>query len=136
MSTLQTTAMKKELIKRELETTPWDGLCVLAKKTLIKSIGELYADEIELKCLDELGFYCGDVIKSAEMLAAHQLVACTSSDVLAYALEALECEYSVLEDKDIDGLYKIFMVPAENAEVDPNVEVDIEDQFIILNKEA
>ena len=136
MSTTEVSIMKKELIKRELETTPWDGLCALAKKVLTKNLSELDAEEIEVKCLDQLGFYCGDVVKSAEVLAGHQLVASTSTDVLSLALEALEDEYKSLDDGDIESLYKIFMQQPMDGEIDSDIEIEVDDQFIIIGKSA
>lgn len=132
METLQLASMKKELIKRELETTPWEGLCELAKKQMIKNFERLEIGEVEAKCLEELGYYCGEYVKSVEMLATHCLVSATTTDVLAGALVALEAEYNLLEDRDVESLYKIFVVP--NVEIIFEEEVEITGQFVILDK--
>lgn len=132
METLQLASMKKELIKRELETTPWEGLCELAKKQMIKNFESLEIGEVEAKCLEELGYYCGEYVKSVDMLATHCLVSATTTDVLAGALVALEAEYNLLEDRDVESLYKIFVVP--NVDIIFEEEVEITGQFVILDK--
>ncbi|PIP90417.1 MAG: hypothetical protein COW01_09945 [Bdellovibrionales bacterium CG12_big_fil_rev_8_21_14_0_65_38_15] len=132
METLQLASMKKELIKRELETTPWEGLCELAKKQMIKNFESLEIGEVEAKCLEELGYYCGEYVKSVDMLATHCLVSATTTDILAGALVALEAEYNLLEDRDVESLYKIFVVP--NVDIIFEEEVEITGQFVILDK--
>ena len=132
METLQLASMKKELIKRELETTPWEGLCELAKKQMIKNCESLETGEVEAKCLEELGYYCGEYVKSVDMLATHCLVSATTTDILAGALVALEAEYNLLEDRDVESLYKIFVVP--NVDIIFEEEVEITGQFVILDK--
>lgn len=134
MNSDQLDSMKKELIKRELETTPWDGLCDLAKKQMIKKFEGLAIGDIESKCIEEIGFYCGEYAKSVEMLATHSLVSATTTDVLASALVALEVEYDLLDERDVESLYKIFIVPDVSVELDKEVDVEIEEigQFVNL----
>ncbi len=136
MNTDQMSSMKKELIKRELETTPWEGLCELAKKQMVKNFEKLEIGQVEAKCLEELGYYCGEYVKSVEMLATHFLVSATTTDVLAIALSALELEYDLLEERDIESLYKIFVVPNVGIELDEGIDVEVSGQFINLEKLA
>lgn len=136
MNVVQLNSMKKELIKRELETTPWEELCELAKKQMIKTFERLEAGEVENKCLENLGYYCGDYVKSVEMLATHSLVSATSTDILASALIVLEAEYNQLDDKDIESLYKIFVVPTVAVEFEEEVDIEVTGQFINLEKTA
>ena len=134
MNTAQLASMRKDLIKRELETTPWEGLCELAKKQMIKTFERLEIGEVEAKCLAELGYYCGEYVKSVDMLASHCLVSATTTDVLAGALAALEAEYDLLEDRDVESLYKIFVVPNIGIQIEEDIDVEINEQFVIFDK--
>tara|TARA_R110000868_G_scaffold187715_3_gene430262 strand:- start:1027 stop:1434 length:408 start_codon:yes stop_codon:yes gene_type:complete len=101
--------LKTELIKRELETTPWEALTTLAKNKLLLELLASPRDELESRCINSLGsFDRNDVKVSATALAEYIIVSSTTVEVLEHAKFALSEEYNKIPIEDLETLYKIF----------------------------
>ncbi|MBH47484.1 MAG: hypothetical protein CME71_04880 [Halobacteriovorax sp.] len=115
MSESRSDFLKSELIKRELESTPWEALTTLAKNKLLLELLAVDRGELEARCINSIGsFDRNDVKASASALADHTIVSSTTADVLAHAKTALSEEYDKIPLEDLETLYTIFSGGAKN----------------------
>lgn len=99
--------LKSELIKQELESTPWEALVKLAERKVLLELLAIPREELELRCVDALGKF-EDVQKSSEDLANFIIVSSTTVSVLEQARVALAKEYQQIPLEDLETLYGLF----------------------------
>lgn len=122
--------MKKSLIRKEIETSSWEGVCDFAKGQIEFNYLTKSQQEIEAICLDLTGSYSGEFENEVKRIAEIELVGATKADVLDAAFKALEREYDKLNEEDLACLYQIFVASNPSFGID---EVDIDITEVILS---
>ncbi len=124
--------MKKSLIKKEIETSSWENVCVFAKGQIEFNYLSKSEEEIEAVCLELTGTYCGEVEAEVKRIAEIELVSATKTEVLTAAFKALEREYDELSEEDLKCLYQIFIASNLSFGIE-DVDIDIT-EIILENK--
>lgn len=109
MSSSRVEFLKTALIKRELETTPWEALVQLAHKKVHQDISELSLSELEKRALAAFGKYDINIKQTVKRLAEYTMVSSTTLEVVEQARLALEAEYQIIPAEDLETLYRLFM---------------------------
>ena len=100
--------LRSSLIKRELETTPWEALSELAKKKIINDLTLLSHSEIERRSIETFGKHDIDSRKMIKNLAEYIMVSATTLEIVDHARAALEQEYALIPEEDLETLYRLF----------------------------
>lgn len=117
MSASRIEHLKTSLIKRELETTPWEALVELAHKKVIADVSALSLGELEKQSIEALGKFDLDIKRSIFRLAEFMMVTATTLEIVEYARTALEVEYSLIPVEDLETLYRLFMSHDDGGEI-------------------
>lgn len=117
MSVSRIEHLKTSLIKRELETTPWEALVGLAHKKVIGEVSALSLGDLEKQSIESLGKFDLDIKRSISRLAEYKMVTATTLEIVEHARTALELEYSLIPVEDLETLYRLFMGGADSSEL-------------------
>lgn len=109
MATARAELLKDGLIKRELETTPWDALVELAQQKIIQELTDLSHDELGKRSLAIFGKREIDDRIVIKRMAEYLMVSSTTLEIVNYARSALEAEYAVIPEDDLETLYRLFI---------------------------
>lgn len=109
MSASRTEYLKTSLIKRELETTPWEALVELAQKKIVEDVSSLSLTELEKESIESLGRFDLDIKRATFRLAEFKMVTATTLEIVDHARQALELEYSLIPVVDLETLYRLFL---------------------------
>lgn len=116
MSVSRIEHLKTSLIKRELETTPWEALVELAHKKVVGDVSALSLNDLEKQSIEALGKFDLDIKRSISRLAEYKMVTATTLEIVEHARTALELEYSLIPAEDLETLYRLFMGSDESGQ--------------------
>lgn len=117
MSVSRIEHLKTSLIKRELETTPWEALVELAHKKVVGEVNALSLSDLEKQSMESLGKFDLDIKRTISRLAEYMMVTATTLEIVEHARNALEVEYSLIPVEDLETLYRLFMSSDEGGQV-------------------
>lgn len=109
MATARAELLKDGLIKRELETTPWESLVELAHKRIVLELTELSQDELGKRSLAIFGKREIDDRIQIKRMAEYLMVSSTTLEIVNRARTALEAEYAMIPEEDLETLHRIFI---------------------------
>lgn len=109
MVTSRTELLKDGLIKRELETTPWESLVELAHQKIIQELMNLSHDELGKRSLAIFGKREIDDRVVIKRMAEYLMVSSTTLEIVNHARAALEVEYALIPEDDLETLHRLFI---------------------------
>lgn len=109
MATARAELLKDGLIKRELETTPWDALVELAQQKIIHELTNLSHDELGKRSLAIFGKREIDDRIVIKRMAEYLMVSSTTLEIVNHARSDLEAEYALIPEDDLETLYRLFI---------------------------
>ena len=109
MDSSNTEYIKSALIKREIETSPWQAIQELAKAHLVKYYSNLSLEQLR-PYIEELGIEMQLNMKSTlSDLAQAVLINANYTETQDYAIKWLETEYEKIADSDLLVLHRLFV---------------------------
>lgn len=100
--------LKSQLVKHELESTPWESVVTSAKQILIKKMSEIPSHQLEAESEKLLGNFDIDPRKNIDSLAEYKIVSSSSQEIVEFAYDALQAEYAHISLEDLEVLYRLF----------------------------
>tara|TARA_R110000868_G_scaffold159516_9_gene388419 strand:+ start:9706 stop:10092 length:387 start_codon:yes stop_codon:yes gene_type:complete len=124
MDSSNTEFIKNALIKREIETSPWEAIRDLALTHLQAYYSELAMEQLE-PFMRELQIEVRlDTKATITELSQAVLVNANFNETINYARKCLESEYAKIDAQDLEVLHRLFISEeSQNSTLIPNLDL-------------
>ncbi len=111
--------MRKDLIRREIETTPWPALLELAVKKISMEVESLKARDVQQFMIERLQRPELDLNQARSQLVEHIIKASNKNEIIEHVRQALQAEYDGMEFSDVEMLHRLFIADGGSFNTKP-----------------